>query len=162
MFMPRNQSDESGMSLTELLVVLLIVGVLLAIAIPAYLSAQRNAQNKGATASLRVAVTAIKTVYEDKESYAFGRSELVAAEPSLDWGATDGSLVAVSDGPQKIGWTNSSTRMTLVSKSRPGICFWVRDDTVAGRSYSRAATTGGCDPSVMGGTPRESTDAWEA
>ena len=157
--MNRSRKDESGLSLVELLVVLLIVGILLAIAIPTFLSAQRNAHTKAATANLRAALSAAKTVRAEKQSYDIARSELLGAEPSLAWGDADGDTIMVSDGPEKIAWTNDATSMTLAARSKPGLCFWVRD-TAAGTSYSREATTGDCDPSVMGGTPSNSSDAW--
>lgn len=161
MNLQRKQCNESGFSLIELMVVVLIIGILLAIAVPTFLAAQKNAKTKAATANLRAALGAVKTVYADKQSYDFDRSALITAEPSLDWGATDGESVSASDGPQRIAWTNTTMMITLASKSKPGICFWVREEISSGTTYSRADTTGGCDPTVMGGTPSASAAAWD-
>lgn len=156
----RPGADQGGFSLIELMVVVLVIGALLAIAVPTFLIAQDNAKKKTATANVRTALSAIKTIFADKETYDFGRADLAAAEPSLDWGAIDGTPVGAGDGPQKIGWTNDPTSMTLVSKSKQGVCFWVKEDTLSGTSYSRGATSAGCDPAAMGGSPGPSSDAW--
>lgn len=131
MILHTRRSDETGFSLVELAVVVLLIGILLAIAVPTFLSAQENAKTKAATANLRSALSAIKTVYADKQSYDFDRSVLVTAEPSLDWAAGDGASISPTDGPQRIAWTNTNTTMTLTSKSKPGICFWVREDSAS-------------------------------
>ena len=142
------------------MVVVLIIGILLAIAVPALLSAQKNAMNKVATANLRAALGAIKTVFADTESYDFGRSQLMAAEPALSWAASADAIVATGDGPQVIGWSNTLTGVTLVSKSKLDVCFWGREDIDTGTKFGRADTFGGCDPAAMGGTPGTSSDAW--
>jgi type IV pilus assembly protein PilA len=61
--------DESGFTLIELLVVLIIIGVLLAIAIPSYLGFQKKAQQTAAVSDVRSAIPDAEAYYSDNNNY---------------------------------------------------------------------------------------------
>ena len=61
--------DESGFTLIELLVVLIIIGVLLAIAIPSYLGFQKKAQQTAAMSDVRSAIPDAEAFYSDNNTY---------------------------------------------------------------------------------------------
>ncbi|HZT85141.1 MAG TPA: prepilin-type N-terminal cleavage/methylation domain-containing protein [Gaiellaceae bacterium] len=64
-----NARDESGFTLIELLVVLIIIGVLLAIAIPSYLGFQKKAQQTAAMSDVRSAIPDAEAYYSDNGNY---------------------------------------------------------------------------------------------
>jgi type IV pilus assembly protein PilA len=85
----RLNRDEKGFTLIELMVVVLIIAILIAIAIPTFLGARSRAQDKQAQSNLRNALVTEDEFYTDNQAYSADNGDpgdLRDLEPQLDWG----------------------------------------------------------------------------
>src|SRR3954468_9566908 len=123
----RHKGNEEGFTLIELMVVVLIIAILIAIAIPTFLGARTRAQDRQAQSNLRNAFAAEKVVYTDNQAYTATPATLTAIEPSLAYAADAGP----SGSPKTIYVNVTGTTLTIGAKSKSGTCFYMQDTAAA-------------------------------
>ena len=136
---------QGGFTLIELMVVVLIIAILIAIAVPMFLGARTRALDRAAQSNLRTALTAEKTWYADKQAYTQTAAELLAVEPSLALDAAADSSPAQG----AISYALVGSAIVLGTQSTSGTCYYLKD-TPDGAS---AGTRFGSDSSAPCPTP---------
>jgi type IV pilus assembly protein PilA len=113
------RASEQGFSLIELMVVVMIIAILIAIAIPQFMGARSRADDRATQSDLRNGLTAEKSVYTDTQTYYLSSIAVQNAEPSLHWGTT--LLVQVGMN------TDPNDTVCLSEKSASGSWFAIGD-----------------------------------
>ncbi len=116
---------EKGFTLIELLVVILIIGILAAIALPAFLNQRSKAQDTEAKSAARTAQTALETLYTDEQAYTLGTPAYLRdnIEPALNEGV---ALAGLATTPAANSYSITVTQVKTgsaftIAKSAAGV-----------------------------------------
>ena len=128
--------EDAGFTLIELMVVLLIMAILLAIAIPTFLGVTGSANDRAAQSNLNTALTSAKGVYEsNQQSYpatATVISDIQSDEPSLSVVSDPGSTASIAAGDIGVDVSAGGNGVVLFSLAKKtNECWWVADNTQA-------------------------------
>ena len=155
--------EEKGFTLIELLVVILIIGILAAIAIPAFLNQKGKAYDSNAKSDARTAATAEETYYTDNNAYSNAVSDETAIEPTLNQatpappageGLTVNAPAQALYGGTLVGTATAANSYDVQLTSKSGVKYaYIRqsDGTVSKTcDTSGAANASGCK--IVSGT----------
>jgi len=144
-----NKRDD-GFTLIELLVVVVIIGVLVAIAVPVYLNYRKGAADKSAQSDVRGAVSAVEQFYTDNtNSYPASATatndgtstgaESITLAPASGT-ATSSQIITLSD-KTKLGFVNVGTGYLICASNTGGSGKWYIYNSLEGGSVKASTTT---------------------
>jgi prepilin-type N-terminal cleavage/methylation domain-containing protein len=125
------QLADAGFTLIELMVVLLIIAILLAIAIPTFLGVTSSANDRATQSNLTNGVTEASSQYQAAGQTYLGVSALlVAAAPEYSWTApttqcTTSLPNCISIYPVDVNVVNDQQGLVMAAMSKTGTCWWV-------------------------------------
>ncbi|BAL86123.1 putative type IV pilin PilA [Actinoplanes missouriensis 431] len=141
----RAKKDDEGFTLIELLVVVVIIGVLVAIAVPVYLNYRQGAADKSAQSDVRGAISAVEQYYTNNgnayptaAATATATGNVTSLElPAIGTGTK--ATITLSDKTQLAYVPNGTTAYYICANNTGGSDKWYLYDSSTGGSVKTAS-----------------------
>jgi type IV pilus assembly protein PilA len=130
--------EDRGFTMVELLVVILIIGILAAIALPAFMGQRTRADDTEAQQMVRTVATALVTYHTDAQTYDATRPALEELEPAVGEATPHLDVDGTVDAYEITETSRSETTFTLTRASDGSV---TRSCSTPGRGLCRADST---------------------
>jgi type IV pilus assembly protein PilA len=144
------REDAHGFTMVELLMVVTIIGILLAIAIPTFIGTRKGANDRATQTLVRNMLVSARSADIGSDADA---AEIQANEPSLHVVAADAEgRAASSEVSVGVGMLGGTSYVILASRSTSGACYAVLEPQYGATRYQQraagACTADSFDPAV--------------